>query len=290
MKCDLHVHSVHSGTCPMPVVRRFLLESYSPPLEVYTRLRRRGMNLVTLTDHDSIGGAAELRRYPDFFVSEEVTCRMPSGTQVHIGVYDLTERQHVEIGMRRDDLIRLLAYLSEQRLFYAVNHVFSSLTGRREAGDFFWFAEHFPAMETLNGQMLPEANRHASKMALRLNKVLVGGSDAHALASVGTAYTVVPGARNKEQFLAGLRAGYGRVAGESGGCWKLSRDILLLCGEMMRETRWTLLLAPLVALVPAGVVANTIREFVFARHWGTLINPAAFAPKGALPERREQAA
>jgi predicted metal-dependent phosphoesterase TrpH len=274
----------------MPVLRRFLLESYSTPLEICTRLRQRGMNLVTLTDHDSIGGAAELRRYPDFFVSEEVTCRMPSGTQVHIGVYDLTDRQHVEIGRRRDDLIRLLAYLSEQRMFYAVNHVFSSLTGRREAEDFFWFAEHFPAMEALNGQMLPEANRHASETARRLHKVPLGGSDAHTLASAGTAYTVVPGARNKQEFLAGLRAGYGRVAGKSGGCWKLSRDILLLCAQMMRETKWTLLLAPLVVLVPAGVLVNAIREFVFARHWGTLMNPAAFAPKDVLSERRKQAA
>jgi hypothetical protein len=52
---------------------------------VYDRLHRRGMDLVTLTDHDSIGGAEELRPYPDFFVSEEVTCRMPSGTRVTLG-------------------------------------------------------------------------------------------------------------------------------------------------------------------------------------------------------------
>ena len=95
MKCDLHVHSVHSGTLPAVILRHFFLESYSPPAEVYSTLRERGMDLVTLTDHDSIGGAEELRRYPDFFVSEEVTCTMPSGTQVHIGVYDITERQHI---------------------------------------------------------------------------------------------------------------------------------------------------------------------------------------------------
>src|ERR1039458_895919 len=113
MKCDLHVHSVHSGTLPVTVLRHFFLESYSPPNQVYAMLRKRGMDLVTLTDHDSIGGAEELRRYTDFFVSEEVTCQMPSGTQVHVGVYDPTERQHCDISRRRNDLTRLLAYLSE---------------------------------------------------------------------------------------------------------------------------------------------------------------------------------
>ena len=74
MKCDLHVHSLHSGTLPVAVLRHFFLESYSAPSDVYSTLRKRGMDLVTLTDHDSIGGAEELRRHPDFFVSEEVTC------------------------------------------------------------------------------------------------------------------------------------------------------------------------------------------------------------------------
>ena len=80
MKCDLHVHSVHSGACTTPVFRHFCRESYSDPEELYVRLKRRGMGLVTLTDHDSIDGLEALRGHGDFFMSEEVTCRMPSGT------------------------------------------------------------------------------------------------------------------------------------------------------------------------------------------------------------------
>ena len=37
---------------------------------------------------------------------------MPSGTQIHVGVYDITERQHIEIQRRRNDLIALLMYLT----------------------------------------------------------------------------------------------------------------------------------------------------------------------------------
>ena len=290
MKCDLHVHSAHSGTVPVAILRHFFLESYSAPAEVYSVLRSRGMDLVTLTDHDSISGAEELRHHPDVFISEEVTCTMPSGTQAHVGVYDLTERQHSEINRRRDDLIRLLAYLSEQRLFFTVNHVFSSVTGRRDPDDFKWFAGYFPGVEGRNGQMLPSANRHASVFARRKRKVQVGGSDAHALASVGTTYTEVPGARDKDEFLAGLRAGHGRLGGDSGCFWKLTRDIYLLCFEMMREDRWTILLAPLLALVPAGVGVNYFVDLDFVRRWGGRINPVPVAAGRPVPERQKQLA
>jgi predicted metal-dependent phosphoesterase TrpH len=293
MKCDLHVHSVHSGTLPLAILRHFFLESYSAPKDVYTMLRKRGMDLVTLTDHDSIGGAEELRRFPDFFTSEEVTCQMPSGTYAHVGVYDLTERQHNEITRRRNDLIRLLAYLSEQRLFFTINHVFSSLTGRRDTDDYEWFSGFFPAVEARNGQMLPCANRQAQEFAWRRCKTQVAGSDAHTLASVGTTYTEVPGARDKNEFFAGLRAGYGRLGGDSGSYWKLTRDVLLLCREMMREDRWTILLAPLLALVPAGVAVNYLIDLDFVRRWGAAINfskPSREIVLRSEPEQEKQAA
>jgi len=290
MKCDLHVHSAHSGTVPVAILRHFFLESYSAPADVYAVLRKRGMDLVTLTDHDSISGAEELRHHADFFVSEEVTCTMPSGTQAHVGVYDLSERQHVEINRRRNELIRLIAYLSEQRLFFTVNHVFSSVTGRRDPDDFKWFAEYFPGVEGRNGQMLPSANRHASVFARRKGKVQVAGSDAHSLASVGSTFTEVPGARDKDEFFAGLRAGRGRMGGDAGCFWKLTRDIYLLCFEMMREDRWTLLLTPLLALVPAGVAANYVIDLDFVRRWGGRINPVPTPVGRPVPQRQKQTA
>jgi predicted metal-dependent phosphoesterase TrpH len=135
----MHVHSYYSGPCTTPVVSKICRESYSDPDEVYARLKERGMNLFTLTDHDSIEGSERLRRHPNFFLSEELTCRMPSGTEVHIGAYDFHERQHEQLQRRRNDLISLLMYLTERRLFFTVNHIFSSLTGPRELEDFAWF-------------------------------------------------------------------------------------------------------------------------------------------------------
>ncbi len=134
MRCDLHVHSTASGMCNTPGLSRVAGSPTTIPQEVYERLKHLGMSIVTMTDHDSIDAAEVLRRHPDFFLSEEVTVRMPSGTEMHLGVYGITERDHIEIQRRRNDFIALLMYLTERKLFFSVNHVFSGLTGRRERG------------------------------------------------------------------------------------------------------------------------------------------------------------
>jgi predicted metal-dependent phosphoesterase TrpH len=225
------------------------------------------MGLVTLTDHDSIDGAECLRGKEDFFVSEEVTCRMPSGTTVHVGVYDLTERDHAEIQRRRDDLVRLLVYLTERRLLFSVNHMFSNLTGCRRIDDFWWFENYFPAAETRNGQMLGFHNRQAERFAGQHGMAGVGGSDSHAPASLGSAYTEVPGARNKGEFLDGVKAGRGIVHGTSGGYLRLTRDVTWIIAQMIQERPWKALLAPLAVALPAVTLATVWSEIAFARYW-----------------------
>jgi predicted metal-dependent phosphoesterase TrpH len=267
VKCDMHVHSYFSGPCTTPLVRRFCRESYSDPEEVYSLLKLRGMTLFTLTDHDSIEGAEKLRKHSEFFLSEELTCRMPSGTEIHIGIYDFHERQHAQLQQRRNDLVALLMYLSERRILFSVNHVFSSVTGRREREDFAWFQNYFPAIEARNSHMLESANAHAASLAKQWDKIALGGSDAHALASVGTAYTEVPGARDKQEFFDGLRNRMGRVTGESGCFSKLTRDVFLIALEMMGEKSWTTLLTPLAVLVPVITAWNFRDERQFSRRW-----------------------
>ncbi|MEO8051719.1 MAG: histidinol-phosphatase, partial [Acidobacteriota bacterium] len=96
MKCDLHVHTVHSGMCTVPVFERICRESYSDPAEVYATLKRRGMDRVTLIDHDSRDSSESLCRHPDFFLSEEVTCHTSRGTELHVGVYDMLSSDDAE--------------------------------------------------------------------------------------------------------------------------------------------------------------------------------------------------
>ena len=83
--------------------------------------------------------------------------------------------------------------------------------------------------------MLRAANRGASGLAREMAKAEVGGSDAHAMPSVGCVWTAVSSARTKQGYLEGLRYGRGRVRGENGSAWKLTRDVLAIGAAMARE-------------------------------------------------------
>jgi predicted metal-dependent phosphoesterase TrpH len=275
MRCDLHVHTIASGMFGVPRMFRICRESYSQPDEVYDRLKRTGMSLVTITDHDSIEAAEVLRSHADFFLSEEVTVRMPSGTEAHLGVYGLTERDHIEIQCRRNDFISLLMYLTERKLFFSVNHVFSGLTGRRREEDFHWFESYVPAYETRNGQMWQKANEGAARLASRLGKIAIAGSDSHTIAGVGLTYTEVPAARTTEEFFAGLRAGQGHIHGQHGSYGKITADVFSIIRSLLLDKPWTASLSPLALLVPAFTLGHWMNEMHFCRKWTAAMESGA---------------
>jgi predicted metal-dependent phosphoesterase TrpH len=226
------------------------------------------MDLVTVTDHDSIDAAEELRKYPDFFLSEEVTMTLPSGTEMHAGVYGIRESDHVELQRRRTDTESLLAYALENRLFVTVNHAYSSLTGPRTEEDFALFARDFHGVEVLNGHMLACANELAAKFAIRHRKPVTGGSDAHTLHGAGKTFTEISHVRSASEFVTALRRGHGVPRGESGNCLKLTQAISGIGGSLVSTNRRAAVLAPLFAFVPIFAVVNDCRERVFAWYWG----------------------
>ncbi|HJY92970.1 MAG TPA: PHP-associated domain-containing protein [Candidatus Acidoferrum sp.] len=237
------------------------------------------MSIVTLTDHNSIEGAEALRKHPDFFLSEEVTVSMPSGTEAHLGVYGITERDHAEIQRRRSDFIALLMYLTERKLFFSVNHVFSGLTGHRDEEDFTWFASYVPGLEVRNGLMWVEANRAAERLARNLRKIPIAGSDSHTLAGAGLTYTQIPGARTVEEYLTGLRAGRGIVHGEHGRYLKLTADIFFFAGALLKEKPWCAPLVIAAVLIPAVTAAHWFNEIRFCKQWMARLERAETEPR-----------
>jgi predicted metal-dependent phosphoesterase TrpH len=225
------------------------------------------MDLVTVTDHDSIDAVEELRHHPDFFLSEEVTCTLPSGTEMHAGVYGIDEKDHIELQRRRHDIESLLAYANQRRLFVTVNHLYSSLTGPRAESDFELFARSFHGVETLNGQMLKKSNRMADNFAQRFRKPAVAGSDSHTLRGAGLTWTEVRGVETAADFLRGMRHGRSIAAGESGDWWKLTVAVTDIGATLVRVHPSAALLTLLLPLVPVIILANYLREHAFAWQW-----------------------
>src|SRR5436305_665939 len=77
-KCDLHIHSRYSARSEEWLFRRFdFPDSYSDPKELYRQLLERGMDYVTITDHDTIEGCLQIADFPQIFISEQVTTYFP---------------------------------------------------------------------------------------------------------------------------------------------------------------------------------------------------------------------
>ena len=248
-------------------VAKVCRESYNEPQAVYARLKRLGMDLVTVTDHDSIDAAETLRRGRDFFLSEEVTCRMPSGTELHMGVYDITERHHVEI-QRRRARFRIAAGVAG-RAATVLQRQPRILQPDRPPR-----AARISAVRIrLPGLGNPQRPHAGARQRQRRGAGRsggagpVGGSDAHAMASVGCAWTVVPGARTARRNSGGRAARPGHACAADRRLMEADPRRLRDRPSMVRENPATLPLAPLASRFPLVIVGNYPLE-AFSRAGG----------------------
>ncbi|MGH9398044.1 MAG: PHP-associated domain-containing protein [Terriglobia bacterium] len=233
-KADLHCHSRYSGLVKH---LRFLRarDCYSQPVDVYRRAKARGMDLVTITDHDSIDGCLDLlNRFgemPDFVTGEEVTARLPEFVhEIHIGVYGHSEAQHREIQRLRGNAVELVSYLRQNHLLHALNHFFHDFWNPARVREFVErMAEMFSVFEVRNGTLQREHNAFIVALLDRFQRrgrqvSVVAGSDSHTLRRIGLSYTASP-AHNREEFLADIRAGRSQVFGPHSNHLSLAADI-----------------------------------------------------------------
>jgi len=117
-KLDFHLHSYASNVTDYYASNTLSIpESYSDPLETYRLLKSRGMDLVTLTDHNSIDGVKDLldAGLPDVFISSEMTTTFPEdGCNIHVTVANVTEEQFAEIDRLRPNVYEMIDYLDRQ--------------------------------------------------------------------------------------------------------------------------------------------------------------------------------
>jgi predicted metal-dependent phosphoesterase TrpH len=231
MRADLHVHSWHSNQSSS---LRFLRshDCYSDPVDVYRTASRRGMDLVTITDHDSIDGCLELlTRCPEvenFIVGEEVSCRFPDGDiEVHLGVYDMTEALHRELRPLRSNVFEVIGCLRSHGVFFTLNHLLHFYRNQTSLASYLRLVNEVPALEARNGAMLPEHNAVIEQFAGAMSPALglVGGSDAHTLRRIGRTWTEVPGATTAHEFMTGLREGRCRPGGAHGSASILAAEV-----------------------------------------------------------------
>src|ERR1700690_4542808 len=125
-RADLHVHSTAStlsklGVPPSPP----LPKCATPPEEVYDLAKARGMDFVTITDHDTIVGALATDHLPGTFISEELTVAFKGEPQaVHVLCYGITPDDHAWLQAHNDDVEACAGYLERAGITAALAHHF----------------------------------------------------------------------------------------------------------------------------------------------------------------------
>ena len=283
MRLDTHVHTFHSGAASVFPFNHFMRESYNTPESVYATARRRGMDLVTVTDHDEISGALALGDRPDVIVGCEVTAEFPDADLcVHLNVLDITTAQHGEIQRLRSDVRDLMPFLSQENVYTSLNHVASGINGPLTASHLAAILPWVDGLEVINGTRLPSQNRTAMCLAHATGKHMLGGGDSHTGRGIGLTWTEVAGATTREEFMAGLRAGRAVAGGDHGGNRTMMSDVWRFTGNFMAEavasaakhpTDWRryacmfggVLGLPIVPLAMAGAFVHFLHEQRFNR-------------------------
>ncbi|MFG0306653.1 MAG: glycosyltransferase [Phycisphaerales bacterium JB040] len=238
-RLDTHCHSKASDKPVMAAAGVIgCPECYSEPEQVYDQAVARGMDLVTITDHDTIAGAMELvdRGFERFIVGQEVSVRFPEDKcLLHVLVWGLTPdlADQIDRDSLRSDVYAFADWLEENALPHSFAHPLYIQNGRLTR----WHVERcvllFKGFECINGAHSDHLNRAIhrfvsdldreqvealeAKHALRARhdrpwiKAITGGSDDHALLNIGRTWTELdtPGGvlTNPHDFMRRVMAG-----------------------------------------------------------------------------------
>jgi glycosyltransferase involved in cell wall biosynthesis len=261
VRIDLHVHSRYSSRPYSWFLRSaHSAECYTEPASVYATAKARGMNLVTLCDHDTIDGALELRTVAeDTFISEEVSARFPEdGCIVHTIVIDISESQHREIQALRSNIYDLVSYLHHQGVEFFLCHPLSQVNRRLQTSHLERCLLMFRNLEIRNGtrdasherclrqildtltpaQLAGFAERHPQTPVFNADGQygLVGGSDDHAGLSIARAFTTFAGELSGRGVTAALRARRTRPDGLHGTTAVLGHNVYGVLGGYLKHS------------------------------------------------------
>ena len=234
-RVDMHCHSTASQLSRLGVQRSLgLPECATPPEEVYALAKRRGMDFVTITDHDTIDGCLELADRPDCFVSEELTARFAGEPQaVHILCYGITPGDHEWLQAHAGDIEACATYLHENEIACALAHPFYNVGAPLARCHRRRLAELFGVWEVRNGSRAPELNMPAVVYIETHGGTGIGGSDDHAGVDIGRTFTEVPSAATPEEFLRHMREGNAEAGGEQGSAAKWAHAAMALATRVL---------------------------------------------------------
>ncbi len=268
-RMDMHCHS-RASDGPAVAALGFIdcPECYSEPEQVYDQAKVRGMNLVTITDHDTIKGAMELveRGFEGFVAGQEVTVYFPEDRcKLHVLVWAMTPEldEELETLRLREDVYEFACWLRDRNLPHALAHPLYMQNGRLRRWHIERAALLFRGFETLNGAH-QVGHRGALERFLagltpaRVSELIAehglepvwpeawkkaqtSGSDDHGLLNVGRTFTTVTNETGEvisdpRMFLDRVMRGHGVPGGVGGHSALLAHQLSTVGAHYYADT------------------------------------------------------
>lgn len=186
LNVELHCHTYHS------------CDSLMLPIQILEACRRRGIDRVAITDHNSIAGAREAHMLdPErVIIAEEILT-----TEGEILGYFMQEE--IPEGLTP---LEVVERLKAQGAVISISHPFDLTRGCRWSMETLeMLFEHINALEVFNARCWnDQPNLQAARVAHEAGLHATAGSDAHAPIEVGRAYLSIPSFTDAETFRQGL--------------------------------------------------------------------------------------
>ena len=174
LKYDLHTHTCYSKC-----------SNLNP--EVLLKIaKKRGLNGIAVTDHNTIDGALKAKE-----LNKDKNFEVIVGDEVRTNYGDVLA-YYLQKEIRSRDLFSVIDEVKAQGGLIAIAHPFRisvnpTLKFRYPLEK---IKNKIDAIECFNARMLPGNNNKADKISNKLNVAKTGGSDAHFKFEVAAAYTL----------------------------------------------------------------------------------------------------